>query len=225
MGHTHTQPTPTRRGRWAQAGPSGQKYGLESWGLNINWEEIMLSKSIHPSVDLFVRPSIHLCVFCFFFSGRATVGCGLSFLQFVYMNERRSLFIVGFSVYMGISVPFYFTQYATSAGHGPVTTDSHWVKTSSRILDPCSRHTYILYVALTHTNWYMFTFFCKRKTVQWLRVRAYDFGRDSRAHRGIGPRLERARQGLWEARRTRLLEEVPDVGGGHPEQRVLLTTL
>eukprot|EP00250_Pteridium_aquilinum_P026505 c33110_g1_i1 orf=171-1745(-) len=71
-----------------------------------------------------VPAPIFAAIFCLLFS--KVVGCGLSFLQFVHLNDSRSKFILGFSVYMGISVPYYFTQYASTAGHGPVRTNSHW---------------------------------------------------------------------------------------------------
>lgn len=63
-------------------------------------------------------------LFCVLFS--KVVACGFSFLQFVYINDSRSKFILGFAVFMGISVPQYFNEYNIRAGHGPVRTNSHW---------------------------------------------------------------------------------------------------
>ncbi|KAI5070161.1 hypothetical protein GOP47_0014504 [Adiantum capillus-veneris] len=63
-------------------------------------------------------------LFCILFS--KIVACGFSFLQFVNMNDGRSKFILGFSVFMGISVPQYFNEYAAKAGYGPVRSHSHW---------------------------------------------------------------------------------------------------
>lgn len=71
-----------------------------------------------------VPQPIVAALFCVLFS--KVVACGFSFLQFVNMNDSRSKFILGFSVFMGISVPQYFNEYAVRAGHGPVRSDSHW---------------------------------------------------------------------------------------------------
>lgn len=53
---------------------------------------------------------------------------GLSFLQFTNMNSMRSLFIVGVSFYLGLSIPEYFRQYTAGALHGPSHTKAGWVK-------------------------------------------------------------------------------------------------
>ncbi|KAH7445582.1 hypothetical protein KP509_01G015800 [Ceratopteris richardii] len=63
-------------------------------------------------------------LFCVLFA--KVVACGLSFLQFVNVNHSRSVFILGFSIFMGLSVPRYFNEFTASAGHGPVHTHSHW---------------------------------------------------------------------------------------------------
>eukprot|EP00249_Psilotum_nudum_P005972 c19368_g1_i1 orf=386-1966(-) len=63
-------------------------------------------------------------LFCVLFA--KVVACGISFFQFVNMNHSRSMFIVGYSIFLGLSVPQYFNEFARSAGHGPVHTDSHW---------------------------------------------------------------------------------------------------
>jgi xanthine/uracil permease len=54
------------------------------------------------------------------------VGTGISQLQFANMNLTRNIFVVGFSLFMGLSVPQYFNEFATRAGHGPVNTDARW---------------------------------------------------------------------------------------------------
>ena len=53
--------------------------------------------------------------------------CGLSFLQFCNLNSFRTKFIVGFSFFMGLSVPQYFNEYTSVAGYGPVHTGARWV--------------------------------------------------------------------------------------------------
>ncbi|RRT47791.1 hypothetical protein BHE74_00027888 [Ensete ventricosum] len=51
---------------------------------------------------------------------------GLSFLQFCNLNSFRTKFILGFSVFMGLSVPQYFNEYTSVAGYGPVHTGARW---------------------------------------------------------------------------------------------------
>ena len=55
------------------------------------------------------------------------MGTGISILQFANMNLTRNIFVVGFSLFMGLSVPQYFREFAIRAGHGPVHTDARWV--------------------------------------------------------------------------------------------------
>lgn len=52
---------------------------------------------------------------------------GLSFLQFCNLNSFRTKFILGFSVFMGLSVPQYFNEYTAINGYGPVHTGARWV--------------------------------------------------------------------------------------------------
>ena len=52
---------------------------------------------------------------------------GVSFLQFVNVNSIRSMFIFGIALFMGISVPQYFSEYTANAGHGPADTNARWV--------------------------------------------------------------------------------------------------
>jgi nucleobase transporter 1/2 len=54
--------------------------------------------------------------------------CGLSFLQFCNLNSFRTKFILGFSIFMGLSVPQYFNEYTSVAGYGPVHTGARWVR-------------------------------------------------------------------------------------------------
>ncbi|KAI0504553.1 hypothetical protein KFK09_015505 [Dendrobium nobile] len=67
---------------------------------------------------------IFAALYCLFF---AYVGsCGLSFLQFCNLNSFRTKFILGFSVFMGLSVPQYFKEYTAVAGYGPAHTSARW---------------------------------------------------------------------------------------------------
>ncbi|KAJ0965416.1 hypothetical protein J5N97_026554 [Dioscorea zingiberensis] len=63
-------------------------------------------------------------LYCLFFAYVGAVG--LSYLQFCNLNSFRTKFILGFSVFMGLSVPQYFNEYTSVAGYGPVHTGSRW---------------------------------------------------------------------------------------------------
>lgn len=52
---------------------------------------------------------------------------GVSFIQFANNNSMRNLYIVGLSLFLGISVPQYFNEFTASAGHGPAKTNAGWV--------------------------------------------------------------------------------------------------
>ncbi|KAI7997137.1 Nucleobase-ascorbate transporter 6 [Camellia lanceoleosa] len=63
-------------------------------------------------------------LYCIFF---AYIGAGgLSFLQFCNLNSFRTKFIVGFSFYLGLSIPQYFNEYTASHSYGPVHTRARW---------------------------------------------------------------------------------------------------
>ncbi len=55
------------------------------------------------------------------------MGTGLSHLQFTNMNLTRNIFVVGFSIFLGLSVPQYFSEFAIRSDHGPVHTHALWV--------------------------------------------------------------------------------------------------
>lgn len=61
-------------------------------------------------------------LYCIFFGYVASAGLG--FLQFCNLNSFRTKFILGFSFFMGLSVPQYFNEYTLVAGYGPVHTGS-----------------------------------------------------------------------------------------------------
>ncbi|XP_043706361.1 nucleobase-ascorbate transporter 6-like [Telopea speciosissima] len=63
-------------------------------------------------------------LYCLFFAYVGSVG--LSFLQFCNLNSFRTKFILGFSVFMGLSVPQYFNEYTAVNGYGPVHTHARW---------------------------------------------------------------------------------------------------
>ncbi|XP_042508765.1 nucleobase-ascorbate transporter 7-like [Macadamia integrifolia] len=63
-------------------------------------------------------------LYCVLFAYVASAGLGL--LQFCNLNSFRTMFILGFSFFMGLSVPEYFNEYVVFSGRGPVHTRSIW---------------------------------------------------------------------------------------------------
>ena len=71
-----------------------------------------------------VPTSIVGALYCILF---AYVGVGgLSFLQFCNLNSFRSKFILGFSIFLGLSIPQYFNEHTVIEGYGPVHTSGRW---------------------------------------------------------------------------------------------------
>jgi hypothetical protein len=53
---------------------------------------------------------------------------GVSFMQFANKNSMRNIYIIGLSLFLGISIPQYFSEYTSSAdGRGPARTNAGWV--------------------------------------------------------------------------------------------------
>ncbi|KAK4782315.1 hypothetical protein SAY86_016417 [Trapa natans] len=65
---------------------------------------------------------IFAALYCVFFAYVGAVG--LSYLQFCNLNTFRTKFILGFSIFLGLSIPRYFNEYL--AIHGPVHTGATW---------------------------------------------------------------------------------------------------
>ncbi|KZV56989.1 nucleobase-ascorbate transporter 4 [Dorcoceras hygrometricum] len=63
-------------------------------------------------------------LYCVLFALMSTASLGL--LQYCNLNSFRTMFIIGFSLFMGLSVPRYFRDYVIISGHGPVHTRSSW---------------------------------------------------------------------------------------------------
>ncbi|KAG6511382.1 hypothetical protein ZIOFF_029450 [Zingiber officinale] len=60
--------------------------------------------------------------YCVLFAYAASAGLG--FLQFCNINSFRTKFILGFSFFLGLSIPQYFREYYLLSGLGPVHTGS-----------------------------------------------------------------------------------------------------
>ncbi|KAJ0980304.1 hypothetical protein J5N97_008559 [Dioscorea zingiberensis] len=67
---------------------------------------------------------IFAAIYCVLFGIVAAVG--ISFIQFSNSNSMRNLYIIGLSLFLGISVPQYFNEFTASSGHGPVKTNAGW---------------------------------------------------------------------------------------------------
>ncbi|KAI8025779.1 Nucleobase-ascorbate transporter 4 [Camellia lanceoleosa] len=63
-------------------------------------------------------------MYCILFAYMSSAGLGL--LQFCNLNSFRTKFIIGFSIFMGLSVPQYFNEYVVTSGRGPVRSSSAW---------------------------------------------------------------------------------------------------
>ncbi|KAK4377220.1 hypothetical protein RND71_003516 [Anisodus tanguticus] len=63
-------------------------------------------------------------LYCVLFALMSSAGLGL--LQFCNLNSFRTKFILGFSIYLGLSVPQYFNGYVITTGDGPVHSGSAW---------------------------------------------------------------------------------------------------
>ncbi|XP_072988668.1 nucleobase-ascorbate transporter 3-like [Typha latifolia] len=67
---------------------------------------------------------IFAAIYCVLFGLVAAVG--ISFAQFANNNSLRNLYILGLSLFLGVSVPQYFNEYTASAGHGPAKSNAGW---------------------------------------------------------------------------------------------------
>lgn len=84
----------------------------------VSWSSSNLIWSRKPVNTVKIVTSLSLC-----WAGAV----GLSFLQFCNLNSFRTKFVLGFSVFMGLSVAHYFNEYTAINGYGPVHTGSRWV--------------------------------------------------------------------------------------------------
>ena len=76
-------------------------------------------------------------LFCVMFSIIAAIG--ISQLQFVNLNSPRNIFIMGFGLYMSLSIQDYFTSYQAKNNAGPIATGNQSFNSESACL--LGRHT------------------------------------------------------------------------------------
>ncbi|XWS14648.1 hypothetical protein CRYUN_Cryun35bG0027300 [Craigia yunnanensis] len=51
---------------------------------------------------------------------------GITFIQFANNNSMRNIYVLGVSLFLGLSIPQYFAKNTTYDGHGPVRTNAVW---------------------------------------------------------------------------------------------------
>ncbi|KAL6572301.1 N-terminal acetyltransferase [Orobanche minor] len=67
---------------------------------------------------------IFAAIYCILYGIVAAVG--ISFIQFTNNNSIRNIYVLGVSLFLGISIPQYFFMNTDGAGHGPVRTSGGW---------------------------------------------------------------------------------------------------
>ncbi|CAN6582721.1 unnamed protein product [Malus baccata var. baccata] len=67
---------------------------------------------------------IYAAMYCVLFGIVAAVG--ITFIQFANNNSLRNIYVLGLSLFLGISIPQYFVSNTTPNGVGPVKTDGVW---------------------------------------------------------------------------------------------------
>ncbi|KAL0545660.1 hypothetical protein IC582_015550 [Cucumis melo] len=63
-------------------------------------------------------------IYCVLFG--IVAATGISFMQFTNNNSMRNLYIIGLSLFLGISIPQYFVSNTSQDGRGPVQTAGGW---------------------------------------------------------------------------------------------------
>ncbi|KAH9624639.1 hypothetical protein KSS87_000794 [Heliosperma pusillum] len=67
---------------------------------------------------------IFAAIYCVLFG--IVAANGISFIQFTNNNSMRNMYVLGLSLFLGISIPYYFLSYTMTANHGPVNTGGEW---------------------------------------------------------------------------------------------------
>ncbi|RAL40509.1 hypothetical protein DM860_006579 [Cuscuta australis] len=67
---------------------------------------------------------IFAAVYCILYGIVSAVG--VSFIQFANSNSMRNIYVLGVSLFMGISIPQYFVMKTDIGGHGPLRTHAGW---------------------------------------------------------------------------------------------------
>ncbi|KAK9748341.1 hypothetical protein RND81_02G050800 [Saponaria officinalis] len=67
---------------------------------------------------------IFAAIYCVLFG--IVAANGISFIQFTNNNSMRNMYVLGLSLFLGISIPYYFLSYTMTENHGPVNTGGGW---------------------------------------------------------------------------------------------------
>ncbi|KAL0545664.1 hypothetical protein IC582_015554 [Cucumis melo] len=93
-------------------------------------------------------------IYCVLFG--IVAATGISFMQFTNNNSMRNLYIIGLSLFLGISIPQYFVSNTSQDGRGPVQTAGGWV---SQKREPLIIHSFLLlFVYPFNTNSFVMQF-------------------------------------------------------------------
>lgn len=71
-----------------------------------------------------IPPPIYGAIYCILYG--IVAANGISFIQFTNSNSMRNIYVLGLSLFLGISIPYYFMSYTMIANHGPVNTGGAW---------------------------------------------------------------------------------------------------
>lgn len=88
---------------------------------------LVCSQRPYIHTDFFYATDHILTSIDLWMNANASGSVGLSFLQFCNLNSFRTKFILGFSVFLGLSIPQYFNEYTAITGRSPVHTGARWV--------------------------------------------------------------------------------------------------
>ncbi|MFQ6640015.1 hypothetical protein Gotur_015161 [Gossypium turneri] len=61
-----------------------------------------------------------------FYWASSVTASGITFIQFANNNSMRNIYVLGVSLFVGLSIPQYFAMNTTYVGHGPVRTNAGW---------------------------------------------------------------------------------------------------
>ncbi|XP_041013740.1 nucleobase-ascorbate transporter 4 [Juglans microcarpa x Juglans regia] len=84
--------------------------------------------AVVASIPLPVVAALYCVLFAY------VASAGLTLLQFINLNCFRSKFILGFALFMGLSVPQYFNDYLLISGRGPLHTGAIWFNDIVQVL-------------------------------------------------------------------------------------------
>ncbi|EFJ07724.1 hypothetical protein SELMODRAFT_133065 [Selaginella moellendorffii] len=105
---------------------------------------------------------------------------GFTFLQFANLSSRRNLFILGFSLFLGLSVPQYFREFADSAGHGPVHSGANWFDDALNVTFSSNAAVTLMVAVLLDNTLDIGAPNAKNRGVNWWS-KFYNFGDDVRS--------------------------------------------